>query len=599
MARGASLKSLAKDERPADTWATARRLVAYLAPHAAEMTLAMVWVVVTAVSSAATPVLTGRIVDLAVAGSASTDKAAALWALAVPVAALVAVSVVGWATQRAQIIVLGRVGQKALLTVREQVFDKVQDLSVAFFERTESGDLMSRLINDVDTINSFLSNTFRRVLGSAVGVAATLVGMLVIDWRLALATLLVVPVMYGTSRLFGYVARRAFRKRQETLGDVSATLAEELAGIKVAQSFARTDRNRTQFAERNAMNRDASITASAVSSAFSPVLAVISAIATSIVAVLGGLMAARGLISLGVVVAFFGFSGQFFSGVSQLSSLYADMQSALAGGERIFGLLDTPVDVADKPDAADIGRVEGRVEYRGVSFTYGTGPEVIHGVDILVEAGTTLAIVGPTGAGKSTLVNLLARFYDPTSGAVLLDGHDLRDVTVDSLRRNFGIVLQEPFLFAGSIEDNIRYGRLEATDEEVRDAAATARALEFIERLPEGFATPVTERGGTMSTGQRQLIAFARAILADPAILVLDEATSSVDTLTEALIQDAMRAVLADRTAFVIAHRLSTVRDADRIVVLDGGRIVEDGTYAELLAAGGLFSKLHDAQFAG
>jgi ATP-binding cassette subfamily B multidrug efflux pump len=432
-----------------------------------------------------------------------------------------------------------------------------------------------------------------------VSLLATLVGMLVLDWRLALATLVVVPLMFLASRIFGYIARRAFRRRQETLGDVSATLAEELGGIKVAQAFARTDRNRAEFSERNALNRDASITASAVSSAFSPVLAVISAVSLAIVAGLGGMLAAQQLITIGVVVAFFGYSRQFFGAVAQLSSLYSDTQSALAGGERIFGLLDALVEVADAPDAKGLGRSRGGVEYRDVRFSYGTGPEVLHGVDLIVEPGTTLAIVGPTGAGKSTIVNLLARFYDPTTGSVLVDGHDLRGVTTASLRGNLGVVLQEPFLFAGSIAENIRYGRLEATDEDVRSAAATARALEFIERLPNGFQTDVGERGGTLSTGQRQLIAFARAILADPAILILDEATSSVDTRTEMLIQDALRAMLADRTAFVIAHRLSTVRDADMIVVVDSGRIVEHGTYAELFEAGGLFRSLHDAQFAG
>jgi ATP-binding cassette subfamily B multidrug efflux pump len=590
MAGRASLKSLAKDDRPAAAVPTARRLAGYLAPHRAALSGAVVWVVLAACLNAATPAITGWIVDVA-----TTTKSVS--ALALPFAALVGAAVFAWLTQRGQIMVLGTVGQKALFAVRTDVFDKVQDLSVAFFERTESGDLMSRLINDVDTINSFLSQTFRRVLGSSVSLVATLAGMLLLDWRLALATLLVVPLMFAASRLFGLVARRAFRRRQETLGDVSATLAEELGGIKVAQAFARTDRNRAEFSTRNALNRDASIAASAVSSAFSPVLAVISAISLAIVAGFGGMLAAQQLIKIGVVVAFLGYSRQFFGSVSTLSSLYSDTQSALAGGERIFGLLDTPVEIADKPGAADLGRVLGRVEYRRVSFSYGTGPEVLHGIDLAVEPGTTLAVVGPTGAGKSTIVNLLARFYDPTAGAVLVDGHDLRDVTTASLRGNLGVVLQDPFLFAGTIADNIRYGRLEASDEHVRDAARTARALDFIERLPAGFDTDVGERGALLSTGQRQLIAFARAILADPAILILDEATSSVDTRTEVLLQEGLRAILADRTALGNAHPRSHGGDSDTIAVVDGGRIVERGTYAELLAAGGLFRGLHDAQF--
>jgi ABC-type multidrug transport system fused ATPase/permease subunit len=296
-------------------------------------------------------------------------------------------------------------------------------------------------------------------------------------------------------------------------------------------------------------------------------------------------------------VAFFGYSRSFFNAVSQLSSLWAETQSALAGGERVFDLLDTPPEVTDAPDAIDAGRLSGDVDFEHVGFSYGTGPVVLDGIDLHVKAGTTLAIVGPTGAGKSTLINVLARFYDPTAGSVRVDGHDLRTITLSSLRSNLGVVLQDPFLFSGSIAENIRYGRLDATDAEVRAAAEVSRAATFIERLPDGFDTPVGERGVLLSSGQRQLVAFARAVLADPAILVLDEATSSVDTRTESLIQEALAEVLHARTAFVIAHRLSTVRDADRIIVIDHGLIVEDGTYAELLAQGGLFARLHAAQF--
>jgi ATP-binding cassette subfamily B multidrug efflux pump len=587
---GGRLRSLAKDERPADTWATVRRLLDYLAPYRMGVAVALVWVVIAAAAQAAGPVLTGYIVNIATKTTHLSD-------LVLPFLGLIAAATVGWLATRAQIMALGTIGQRALRTVRLQVFDKISDLSVAFFERNESGDLMSRLINDVDTINGFLSNGFRRLLGSAVGLVMTLAVMLAVNWVLALATLLVVPVMFAVSRLFGLVARRAFRLRQETLGDISSTLAEELAGIKVAQAFARTDRNATEFEQRNADNRDASVAASAVSSAFSPVLDVISTMSLAVVAGLGGYLATRNIITIGVVVAFIGFSRQFFNAVSQLSSLYADTQSALAGGERIFGLLDTRVEVSDAADALELGRLGGEVEYRGVRFSYGDGPEVLHGIDLHVAPGETVAIVGPTGAGKSTIVNLLARFYDPTSGAVLVDGNDLTGVVVGSLRRNLGIVLQDPFLFSGTVADNIRYGRLEASDADLAEAARTARGLEFIERLPAGFDTQVGERGGTLSTGQRQLIAFARAILADPAILILDEATSSVDTRTEALIQEGLRAILSDRTALVIAHRLSTVRDADRIAVVDAGAVVELGTYAELMAANELFRRLHDAQF--
>lgn len=590
-----TLRSLvrASEERPADTAASVRRLLAYLAPFRPEIVVAMAWVVVTSAANAAAPALTGRVVDAALGAGGDARV------LTVPMLALVGAYLVGWVAQRQQILRLGGVGQRALVAVRADVFAKILDLSVAFFERTESGDLMSRLVNDVETLNSFLSATFRRVFGAALGVLATLVGMFWVDWRLALATLLVVPVLWLMTKAFAAVARRAYRRTRESIGDVSSSLAEELAGVRVAQAFARTGVNSDSFSGRNAANRDANITASAVSSAFSPALGVISTLSIVAVALLGGWLSASGVVTIGVVVAFFSYARNFFSGVSQLSALYADTQTALAGGERVFALLDTVADVTDAPGASVLRDVEGRIDFEDVRFAYATGPEILHGVDLHVEPGTTLAIVGPTGAGKSTLVNLVARFYDPTGGTVRLDGHDLRDVTMGSLRSRLGIVLQEPFLFGGTVEDNIRYGRLDASSDDVSRAARLARASEFIERLPEGMRTPVGERGALLSTGQRQLVAFARAILADPAVLILDEATSSVDTRTEALIQDAMRTILEGRTALVIAHRLSTVRDADRIVVVQDGSIVESGTYSELLEDGGPFARLHQAQFSG
>jgi ATP-binding cassette subfamily B multidrug efflux pump len=593
---GGRLSSLAKSERPVSARATAERLSRYLAPYRRDLAVGGAWVAISSAASAAGPALTGHIIDVAVN---SLKTHGGYGALFVPGVALVAAAILGWLATRQQIYALGTAGQHALFDARNDVIAKIEQLDVGYFEAVESGDLMSRLVNDVSQVDSFLGNVFRRLLSAALGLAATLVAMLVVNWELAIATLLVVPLMLGVTRLFGAIARRAFRERQEAIGDVSATLAEELGGIKVAQAFNRTGRNRSEFTQRNAANRDANVNAAVVSSAFSPVLALISTIATALVAALGGYLAARQIVTIGVVVAFLSFARQFFNAVSQLSSLYSDTLEALAGGERVFGLLDTPVSVHDSESPTQLDRVKGHVEYRDVHFSYQTGPEILHGINLDVAPGETLAIVGATGAGKSTLVNLVPRFYDATAGAVLVDGIDVRDASLASLRRQFGIVLQDPFLFSGTIAENIRYGALDASDERIREAARIAGALDFIDSLPEGFHTLVTERGGTLSTGQRQLIAFARAIVGDPAILILDEATSSVDTRTEVLIQRGLASILEGRTALIIAHRLSTVRDADRIVVVDAGRIVESGEYSTLLAAGGAFAALHAAQFAG
>jgi ATP-binding cassette, subfamily B, multidrug efflux pump len=374
-------------------------------------------------------------------------------------------------------------------------------------------------------------------------------------------------------------------------------MEEQVSGVKVAQAFNRTEVNVRQFSERNAANRNANVSANAVTSAFGPAMEVLSTISTALVAALGGYLAILGLVTVGTVVAFIQYVQNFFRPIATVSQMWTLAQSAFAAAERVFELLDTAQTIADAPDARALPRIEGRIQFEGVSFSYDDKRLVLKDVSLDAAPGQTIALVGPTGAGKTTAIGLLTRFYEVSSGAIRVDGHDLRQITQHSLRSQMGMVTQDPFLFSGSIMDNIRYGRLAASDEEVVAAAQAANAHGFIERLPNGYQTEVGERGGMLSQGQRQLIAIARAVLADPRILILDEATASIDTRTEKLIQSALNVLLKGRTSFVIAHRLSTVRNADQVLVIDDGQIVERGKHADLLAKNGLYAELYHRQF--
>jgi ATP-binding cassette subfamily B protein/subfamily B ATP-binding cassette protein MsbA len=518
--------------------------------------------------------------------------------------------IAGAAASRFQFLWMGEVGQRTLTKLRTEIFGAVQRLSLSFFDRQPAGDLMSRLVNDTDVLNQLLGQGLVQILGSIFGLLGIIVAMFVLDWRLALISFSVVPVMLFLTDLFSRRARTAFRKTRESIGDVSSEIQEEIAGVKVAQAFTRTNANQERFARRNAANRDANVSANAITSAFTPVIDLLSTIATAMVAGYGGWLVLQNQITVGVVVAFVTYVQIFFRPIQALASFYTTAQAALAAAERIFGLVDTKPDLTDSPTAVTMPAITGTVVFDRVSFSYAARPGsmasasdarqatlVLQDVSLTATPGQTIAIVGPTGAGKTTLVNMIGRFYDVVGGAVRIDGYDVREVTRQSLRSQMGVVLQESFLFAGTIMENIRYGRLGASDEEVYAAARAANAHEFIERLPDGYQTRVGERGGGISQGQRQLIGIARAILADPRILILDEATSSVDTRTEALIQQALRVLLKGRTSFVIAHRLSTIREADQVLVMQQGQIVERGTHDQLLAEDGLYAELYRRQF--
>jgi ATP-binding cassette, subfamily B, multidrug efflux pump len=582
------------DASSTNTGAILRRLATYLVPFRLAVGGALALVIVSAGTQAVGPALIGRAIDLYI-----TKKDAA--GLTQTMLLLLGVYLIGFISQGGQSYLISATSQRFLAALRSQVFDKVQALSVAYFDQNQAGDLMSRLINDIQTINQLLSQGITQVIGSVFSLVGIVIAMLLLSVPLALISFVTLPLMIWATFVFARRSRIAFRQTRTVLGIVSSELEEELAGVRVAQAYNRTDANIEHFAEHNAANRDANVRAVAITSAFTPTIDVLSTLATALVAGFGGWLAINHNIDVGVVVAFFIYVQQFFRPIQIISSIYTQVQSALAGAERIFALVDVPIEQKDTPDAQPLPPIVGRVAYEHVDFSYSGKTEsadlVLHDINLLAEAGQTIALVGETGAGKSTFVNLLPRFYDPTGGRITIDGHDIQNVTLASLRNQLAFVQQDTYLFSGSIADNIRYGRLDASDAEVEEAARTANIHDVIMALPHGYKTRLGERGSGLSQGQRQLLAFARAVLANARILILDEATSNIDTRTEELIQQALQKLLKDRTAFIIAHRLSTVRNANLVVVIDKGRIVEQGTHAALLARNGRYAELYHRQF--
>jgi ATP-binding cassette subfamily B protein len=495
------------------------------------------------------------------------------------------------------------VGFSVLRDLREEVFAHVHELSLGYFSRHEAGQIMSRFTNDTETLQQAISFAVLSVVGGLILITFVIVQMLSLSVPYALVSLITLPLMFITTRWFSGQARKAFREALQEIGSVNADLQEGISSVREVQAFSREDENIENFRVSNAANRDANIKAQAYTSALAPTLEALSYVSLAITATVGGLLLISGgslmgtVMSLGLIITFIGYTQQFNGPVQQIAVLWTNIQSAIAGSERIFGLLDAEVDIQDKPDAVALPPVQGHVRYENVWAEYKEGEPVLRGVDIEATPGKTIAIVGPTGAGKTTIINLLPRFWDVSDGRLTIDGHDVRDVTLKSLREQIGLVLQDTFLFSATVANNIRYGRPDATDEEVIAAAKLARADEFIGRLEDGYDTILGERGGGLSQGQRQLLAIARVALTDPRILILDEATSSVDTRTERQIQEALDTLLHGRTSFVIAHRLSTIRNADEVLVVEDGQIVERGTHADLLKAEGAYYELYMSQF--
>jgi len=566
------------------------RLLAYLRPHRRRMIAAFLLMIVASALSLVAPYLIKVAIDQPIA----QGDTAGLTQLAL----LTAITFVGlYLASSGQQYLLSWVGQRVLATLRAQLFRHLQALPLGYHDTHIVGVTISRVINDVAVINELLSQGLITIIGDTLMLGGIVAVMLTMSPRLALLTFSVLPLMVLATLIFARKARVAFRQTRARIAAVVGDLAEDLSGIRVIQAFTQESASHERFDEVNRANRDAYIAAMSLSFVFLPTVEFLGMLATGIVLWFGGLTIARSELTLGVVVAFLAYVNRFFDPIQELSQLYTTMQAAMAGGERVLDLLDTQPEVEDPPDAVEMPPIVGRVELSEVCFSYRGDARVLHDVNLDLEPGQTIALVGPTGAGKTSIANLIARLYDVTEGAVLIDGVDVRHVTQRSLRQQMGLVPQDPFLFSGTIADNIRFGRPDADDHAVKAAACLANAHEFIATLPDGYAAEILEGGVNLSIGQRQLICIARAVLANPRLLILDEATASVDTVTEMLIQEALQRLLHGRSAIVIAHRLSTIVNADLICVMQAGRIVERGTHQELLDRGGLYRNLYERQF--
>ncbi|MGI8422892.1 MAG: ABC transporter ATP-binding protein [Chloroflexota bacterium] len=562
----------------------------YVKPYRARMSLATLLMIVIACANLAGPYLIKVALDFAIP-TADTGL------LLLTVVAYLATAFISWIGTFGQTYIMSWVGQSVLFTMRSSLFNHLQRLSFSFYDNMEAGRIMSRMTGDVNALNEFLTGGVVAIASDFFVLAGIVVLMFTLNWKLAAITMLVLPVIAIATHLYRSRSRNLYRDVRRQNAIVTGHLAENISGVRVVQAFAREGVNRGKFDDVNGANLQRLITAAVWSAGFGPVITFISTVATVIVIWFGGQQVLGDELTIGSLWAFLSYTGRFFEPINDLSARYNSMQAAMAGGERVFELIDTPPAVEDRDDAYAMPAITGRVVFDTVRFEYLSDRPVLRGISLSAAPGELVALVGHTGAGKSSIINILLRFYDIRSGSITIDDHDIRAVTTESLRRQVGLVLQEPFLFSGTVRDNIRYGRLDATEEEIVAAARAVNLHQFVESLPFGYDTEVNERGSTLSQGQRQLLSFARALIADPRILILDEATSSVDTETEKLIQGALETLMRGRTSFVIAHRLSTIVAADQILVLHNGEIVERGTHAELLARKGQYYTLYSMQY--
>jgi ATP-binding cassette, subfamily B, multidrug efflux pump len=568
------------------------RLVLYLKPFGLPVGLVIGFIMLYSLLGLGGPYLMGIAIDKFIGGK----DLPGLFRIAV---LMLAVYVLSNAFQVAANWIMARVSQRALKMVRTDLFSHIQTLSMSFFDTHAAGGLMSRLTNDIDAINQAVSQNVTSLVASLISIIGILITMFVLNHWLALASVLVVPIMLWFTRFVAKYTRNGFRNLQKGLGELNSIAEEAISGQKVIKAFRRNASVIEAFRAKNQAVFEAGVYANSYALLLFPLTSVLGGFFVIVLASLGGWFALQGLVSVGTIATFINYGQNFTSPLRQLANLYNSIQAALAGAERVFEIIDTPSEIADAPDAVPVTTIHGDVSMRNVQFAYTVGSPIIKDFSLEVAAGQTIALVGPTGAGKTTIINLLTRFYEVQGGCISIDGKDIREIRKADLRRNLGLVLQDTFLFADSVMENIRYGRLHASDEECIGAAQMAEADHFIRQLPQGYQTNLSERAGNLSQGQRQLLSITRAILADPAILILDEATSSVDTRTEIRIHKALLRLMKGRTSFVIAHRLSTIRDADKVVVINNGEIVEQGSHQQLLDMHGFYHHLYLSQFKG
>ncbi|MCX6080566.1 MAG: ABC transporter ATP-binding protein [Chloroflexi bacterium] len=576
----------ARDPRNALT-----RLLPYLLPFRLVLMLVLGFVLIYTILGLIGPYLMGVAIDKYIASQDVTGLAKiAIWMLVVYLLNNLFQAISAW--------LMSDVSQRALKQLRKDLFSHLQTLPIGFFDRNPAGELMSRLTNDIDAINQAVSQNVTSLLASVLSLVGILIAMFILDKWLALASVLVVPIMFWFTQFVARYTRRGFRDLQKQLGGLNAVMEEAISGQKVVKAFRRNESAIETFRRSNAEVFRAGVSANSYALLLMPLTNVLGNFFVIVLAGLGGWLALQGLVSVGIIATFISYGQNFVQPLRLLANMYNSIQAALAGSERVFEILDTSPEVDDALQPLSLA-VQGHVQFENVVFGYRPGSQIIKNMTLDAKAGETVALVGPTGAGKTTIINLLTRFYEISGGSIKIDGKDIREIQKASLRRHLGLVLQDTFLFSGTVLDNIRYGRLDATDDECIQAAMMADADHFIRQLPHGYHTALSERASNLSQGQRQLLSIARAILADPAILILDEATSSVDTRTEARIQKALLRLMEGRTSFVIAHRLSTIRDADQVLVINSGEIVEKGTHQELLDLEGFYHHLYVSQFKG